>query len=429
MAAFAGAYVLTGCGKSSETGDKEAKQSPSASPGTDAARLREIPPAADAASAKSTRQAWRYSHLAAQDSTSYQALAVASRDDVWLLGTRTQSLTPFLERWDGKRWSEPALPGDLMAGGRRSSWALATGGQARLWLAQRTVDAEQLAVFHRQDGSWQRLPDPPAFNDDHRSAGETKGAWLVASGEDLWVIAQGKVVHWDGQRWDAPALPFPAAALAAAPAGSDSPRAWVAGSVDSACGQEECYPQPATARWEDGAWQQLKTPSYRFPDPVPPEASATLDTIVHDPASDRLWALGRHDFNHGEVEKEPDTESILLTGDGTAWRKVSAPETGRAFMTSTTVADGAGGLLVDSRTHRTRHGKTHKLADPDRLPEPSEVPKAKRKYDFKQPFEIAATRLIPGTRTVLAVGTVTFNNSSDTGDPPQRAALARYDAV
>ena len=429
VAAVAVASALTGCATDGEPGRK-GKEQPSPTPSTaDAARLGEAPPAADTASARSTGAAWRYTHLSSEHSASYRALAVTSRDDVWLLGMReTQSGTPFLEHWDGRRWSEPTPPAGLIAGGRGSSWALAASVRGEVWLAQRTREDGQLAVFHRKGGSWQRLPDPPVSKGDRRSDGETEGAWCVASGAHLWVSSYGKVVHWDGKRWDAPPLPFSVTALAAASAEDGTPRAWAAGLVDNECGQGECYPQPATARWAAGAWRQLDTPAYHFPDPVPPEASATLDTIVHDPASDSLWALGRHDFNHGEVDKEPDDESIVLTGDGTTWRKVGAPGLGRALMTATTVPDGSGGLLLDSRTRRTESGKVHKVQDPARLPEPSEVPEPKRKYDFKQPFDIATTRLIPGTRTVLAAGVAIFNNSSSTGNPPRRPVLARYDS-
>lgn len=432
MAAVAGASALVGCAKDDKSGGKGKKQPSPAPSTTDAARLGETPPAADTASARSTGGAWRYTRVSPEHSASYLALAVTSRDDVWLLGAREkQPSTPFLDHWDGKRWSEPAPPDELIAGGRPSSWALAAGAApGEIWLAQHTGQDGQLAVFHRKSGSWQRLPDPPVTTDAQSpwSGGSKEGAWCVASGAHLWVSPYGKVVHWDGKRWDVPALPFRAAALAAAPAEDGTPRAWVAGSADIECGQGECYPQPATARWADGAWQKLDTPSYQFPDPVPPEASASLDTIVHDPVSDHLWVLGEHTFNHGEVDEEPDDETILLTGDGTTWKKVRAPDLGRALTTATTVPDGTGGLLLDSRTRRTEGGKVQKLRDPGRLPEPSEVPKPKRKYDFKQPFDIATTRLIPGTRTVLAVGVVIFNNSTSTGNPPRRAVLARYDA-
>lgn len=428
LAVVAGASALTGCVKDDGSGGKGRKQPSPIPSATDAARLGEAPPAVDTASARSTGGAWRYTRLSPEHNASYRALAVTSRDDVWLLGTREkQPFAPFLEHWDGKRWSEPAPPEELKAGGRPSSFTLAANASGEVWLVQRSEEDGQLAVFHQRGGAWQRLPDPPAVRGDRWPDGTTEGAWCVASGTHLWANLHGKVVHWDGKRWNVPPLPFPAAALAAAPVEDGTPRAWVAGAVDTGCGQGECYPQPATARWADGAWQRLDTPSYHFPAPVPPEASATLDTIVHDPVSDRVWALGRHDFNHGEADEEPDDETIVLTGDGATWTQVRMPDLGRALTTATTAPDGTGGLLLDARTRRTEDGKIHELHNPDRLPEPSEVPKSKRKYDFKQPFDIVTTRLIPGTQTVLAAGVVIFNNSSDTGNPPRRPVLARYD--
>ncbi|MBD9732384.1 hypothetical protein IGX29_11300 [Streptomyces sp. H28] len=431
LAVVTGASALTGCATGDEP-DGKGKRPPPTPPATDTAALGEAPPAADAASAASPDRAWRYTHVppGGQDA-SYHALAVTSRDDVWLLGTRGEpSIAPFLEHWDGKRWSEPEVPDELKRGDRQSVLALAAGAPGELWLARRTMDGDgRFAVFHRAGGQWQRLPDPPAVQGERWPGGATDGAWCVASGTHLWANLSGKVVHWDGQRWHVPPLAFSAAALAAAPAADGTPRAWVAGAAGTECGQGgACYPQPATARWADGAWQQIGTPAYRFPDPVPPEPSATLDTVVHEPVNERLWALGRHDFNHGEADVEPDSEDIVLTGDGTAWTKVSVPDQDRAFATATTVPDGTGGLLLDAWTRRTPDGTVHKLRAPDRLPEPSEVPEPKRRYDFKQPFDIARTCLIPGTRTVLAAGVVRFNNSSDTGDPPLRPALARYDA-
>ncbi|WP_432055888.1 hypothetical protein [Streptomyces sp. bgisy022] len=430
LAAFAGASVLTGCATGDEPGDKGEKQSPSGRPQTDAARLEDAPPAADTASAASPDGAWRYTHLAPEYGGSYRAMAVASRDDVWLLGTHTSSSAPFLEHWDGSRWSGPELPDEVKAGDPASSWALVVGAPGELWLARRTAEGGGggPAVFHRTGGSWRRLPESPAVRGDVGTYSPKEAAWCVASGTGLWVNHYGKVLHWDGRRWDVPALPFAATALAAAPAEDGSPRVWAAGWQDAGCDRDLCYPQPATARWSDGSWQPLDTPTYRFPDPVPPEPSASLDALVHDPVGDRLWALGRHDFNHGEVEEEPESQEIVLTGDGTSWTRVVVPDVGRVFTTATTVADGTGGLLLDTRTRRTPDGKLHKLGSPERLPEPSEVPKPKRRYDFKQPFHAVVTRLIPGTRTVLAAGYVTFPNSSDTGDTPRRPVLARYDA-
>src|SRR5690606_466861 len=227
------ASALTGCATGDEP-DGKGKRPPPTPPATDTAALGDAPPAADAASAASPGRAWRYTHVppGGQDA-SYRALAVTSRDDVWLLGTRGEpSVAPFLEHWDGRRWSEPEVPDELKRGDRQSTFALAAGEPGELWLAQRTVDGNgRFAVFHRAGGEWQRLPDPPAVQGEQWSGGATDGAWCVASGTHLWANLSGKGVDWDGQRWDVPPLAFSAAALAAAPAAHGTPRPWVAGAA------------------------------------------------------------------------------------------------------------------------------------------------------------------------------------------------------
>ncbi|MZD07887.1 hypothetical protein GTW43_22785, partial [Streptomyces sp. SID5785] len=201
LTAAAGLSALAGCAGSDASNASDAKARKRSSPApsaSDAARLGEAPPAADSAAARSTAGGWRYSHLSARDGAGYHALAVTSRDDVWLLGTRgIESAAPFLEHWDGTRWREPALPGDLVGGGRGSAWGLAPGASGSLWLAQRVAQSGQLAVFRREGESWRRLPDPPAVESEAGGGGPTEGAWCAASGADLWILSSGKVVHWD----------------------------------------------------------------------------------------------------------------------------------------------------------------------------------------------------------------------------------------
>src|SRR5690606_38178976 len=88
LAVATGASALTGCATGDEP-DGKGKRPPPTPPATDTAALGDAPPAADAASAASPGRAWRYTHVppGGQDA-SYRALAVTSRDDVWLPGTR-----------------------------------------------------------------------------------------------------------------------------------------------------------------------------------------------------------------------------------------------------------------------------------------------------------------------------------------------------
>lgn len=422
---FAGAAALSGC--STGNGERTSKTSTPGAPASGARALSSGAPA-DAAASERSGGGWRYTHLADKWGSSYEALAATSRDDVWLLGVsgtqagKGKSPARFLEHWDGDRWRAHSLPDERWPAGGFS--ALAANAPDDVWLAH-TAHDDGLSAHHWDGKNWRTLPAPPKASEQPPPQGEKPGPWCVTAGTHLWLCAGERVLHWDGKSWDASELSFQVAAIVAYEQAGE-PRAWAVGSVDTDLG-EESYPQPASARWQDGKWQKVGTPSYRFPDPVPPEASATLDTVVHDPAHDRLWALGRHEFNHGEVDDEPDAEDILLTSDGNGWAKRRAPEWSRAFDTATTVPDGAGGLLLGTEIRLSPEGKRQRLHAPKRLAEPSEVPSPERKYDFGQPMEAVTARLIPGTRTVLAAGSVRFPNSG-TKDTPTRPALVRYDA-
>ncbi|MGY1433677.1 hypothetical protein [Streptomyces reniochalinae] len=435
VAALAGATALTGCsthGSDRSNGRGKGKPSPTPST-TDLARLDDGLPLDPAASARSGSGAWRYTHLADTFDGSYQALAVTSRDDVWAFGVRggvKDGQGPdalFLDHWDGDRWRSHPLPDGLAP--KAASWALAASGPDDVWLASRPSRSAPSA--HHWDGhTWRTLPAPPAVKSEVSGGDELYGSWFAAVGPRLWLCVDGKTLHWDGDAWQVPELPFHASAITAARA--EDPKAtlrvWVVGSVDTDCGSGECYPQPASARWAHDGWQKLDTPAYRFPDPVPPEASASLATVVHDPERDRLWSLGRNDFNHGEVEEEPDSETILLTGDGSGWTKRRLPRMNRAVSTATTVPDGTGSLLLDSQNRLTKDGKVRRLDSPGRLPDPPEYASAPpEKYDFGQPMECSVLCLVPGTRTVLAAGAVRYIPPG-TNEQPLRPMLARYDA-
>ncbi len=433
MAALAGATALTGCsthGSDGSNGRGKASPAPST---TDLARLDDGPPADPAASARSRADAWRYTHLADTWDGSYKALAVTSRDDVWALGARgglkdgkgPEAL--FLDHWVGDRWRSHPLPDGLTPKGALCE--LAASGPDDVWLANRP--AQGIPSAHHWDGQqWRTLPAPPATTGQISGGGAVYGSWLAAVGPRLWLCVGGKTLHWDGEHWREPELPFEATAITAAPSEDPhgTPRVWVVGTADTDCGSGECYPQPASARWAHDGWQRLDTPTYRFPDPVPPEASASLATVVHDAERDRLWSLGRNDFNHGEVEEEPESETIVLTGDGDSWTKRRLPRMNRAVATATTVPDGTGSVLLDSRNRLTEDGKVRRLDSPGRLPEPPGPPSASpEKHDFGQPMECAVLCLVPGTRTVLAAGAVRFFPPG-TNEQPLRPMLARYDA-
>lgn len=461
VAALAGAAALTSCARSGSSSPNSAgKASTSAprsatgAPGTGQDPLEDGPPADTAISARSTPKAWRYTHLANTWDGSYQALAATSPDDVWALGAKgglkdgKRPTALFLDHWDGKRWNSHPLPDEVTPEGM--PWALAAGGPDDIWLASRPADASVPSAYHWNGEMWQALPAPPVAKGQLSWGGGVDGPWLAAAGpRHLWLCVDGKTPHWDGESWHLPELPFSARSITAVrPATPDgTPQAWVVGcegSVAGNCGADPCYPQPASARWTSGGWQRLATPTYRFPEPVPPEASAQLDTVVYDAERARLWTLGSNDFAQGEVDDEPVPQTIVLTGAGNSWTKRQLPDTGRGVGTSTTVPDGTGSLLLDSQSRLTGDGRIVRLGFPADVPGPPEQsssPAAKSaapsstspsppasKQQPGQSMDCVATCLVPGTRTVLAAGAVRVF-LPDGGRQPLRPMLARYDAV
>lgn len=436
VAAVAGAAAVTGCasgeaGPGGETG-------PSPEPGDSGlGPAEDTGPAADTDAARSPRKAWRYVHFGDGYAATYVALAASAPDNVWVLGTsgtpgEEKQTKPFLERYDGRAWRTHPLPGELPAD--TGNFTLATSGPENVWLAADTSEVDSGMVtqrashLYRWDGAtWRTLPALPRVADDSRMPG--RGDRLATAGPDhAWFCLRGRVLYWNGSAWRDSNTAFAARSVAAAPAkGSGAPLAWVVGMRDIACDGGECYPQPATARWRDGGWQTVEAPSFRFPDPVPPEASAALEAVAL--AEDRrgVWTLGDHTFNHGEVDEEPEDGPIVLEWDGRRWNERRLPKLSRGLDAKTTAPDGAGGLLLDSDTRLTRGGDVHRLAQPPDVAGPGgSTPTPRRGRRSAQNMSANDACLVPGTRTVLAVGAVEFD--SDTAETPRRPMVARYDA-
>ncbi|MDJ1133559.1 hypothetical protein [Streptomyces iconiensis] len=441
VAAVAGAAAVTGCasrpadsdGGAGATGKSPALGGSAYGPGDDTG------PADATDAARSPRKAWRYVHFGDRHGATYVTLAASAPDDVWVLGTsgapgEEKQTEPFLERYDGRAWRTHPLPRELPSGAH--DFTLAATGPDNVWLAVGTSEVVSGRIttrapqVYRWDGAkWRTLPALPRLADS--SVWPGRGDRLATAGPDhAWLCLQGSVLYWNGSTWRDTKPAFVAQSVTAAPAkgSGGAPLAWVVGMSDSEPeGGGGHYPQPATARWGDGGWQTVKSPAFRFPDPVPPEASASLEAVALAEDQRSVWALGNHSYNHGEVEEEPEDGPIVLEWDGGKWNERRLPKLSRALDARATAADGAGGLLLDSDTRLTRGGEVHKLAQPPDVAGPdgsTPTPRSGRRSG--QNMRCYAACSVPGTRTVLAVGAVEFN--SDTAERPRRPMIARYDA-
>ncbi|RFU39174.1 hypothetical protein DZF91_23805, partial [Actinomadura logoneensis] len=141
------------------------------------------------------------------------ALTARAADDVWVAGERSLGggkldATPFLARWDGRAWHRQSTPVRLgyvravAPVSRTDAWAVGGTG------CSCSSTAGPL-VLRRDGASWRRA----ATAGLRRALGS-----VVPDGRGgLWAAEDGgRLVHFDGHRWRAAALPGSAEATAVA---------------------------------------------------------------------------------------------------------------------------------------------------------------------------------------------------------------------
>jgi hypothetical protein len=157
------------------------------------------------------------------------AIASSSADDVWMFGV-TAGRTPEALSWNGHQWISVPEP----AGADAALTGVAVLGPANVWIGM------QGTVFHDLGGIWttSHLPGIPYFGElggtsdrnmwavgttgDTQSSGRvvayrwTGGTWrpvkmphppgydvniLAESRKNVWIVANDRILHWNGSRW------------------------------------------------------------------------------------------------------------------------------------------------------------------------------------------------------------------------------------
>ncbi|UYM23957.1 hypothetical protein NQP46_11945 [Streptomyces albus] len=308
--------VLTGCGAGQAGGEKG-----DARPGRS--------PAPEGAPA-----AFRLDHVGDRDGL-LTDLAALGPDELWASGYDEKNgevTARYLLRDTGDGWRRLALPdtlADLPYPPR-----LDAAGPGTLWATGATAEQNGTPVIARyQDGRWSTLTPPPggslldlvAFGPDDVTLlqdphlpDQDDGAGNITSDD------RSRAAHWDGTRWTTTLLPSAATALD----GTSGDDLWAVGHRSKGPGtggEGQEMTQTAAHHFDGSRWKTVETPLRRFADPVPPEAGAALGTVIAV-APDEVYAYGRHSFNHGEVEDEPDDEELRLRWDGKRWRDLPGAE-------------------------------------------------------------------------------------------------------
>lgn len=371
-------------------------------------------PTGGASTGASAHGSWKLEHVDKAVRGELTTVTAASEDDIWAAGWQSDNGDmsdpegQFLLRREGGSWRRQEPPAEL--DGKVFEPRLDSSGPDDVWFFGSGSGADSMVGVARWDGSrWRRVPPPPGSG----AVSETK----VFAPDDVWVLhGEQQAQHWDGSRWSTHELPASAGALDGA-AGDDL---WAVGfrtsgpGVGGAGGELN---QPAAMHWDGTSWTTAPTPAYRFPEPVPPEPGASLDG-VEVVSSKEAWAFGSHSFNHGEVEKEPSIEHVLLRWDGSRWQEQKGADRDACLSRSIVTHGEDGGLLFGVGRYRSPEGRCTKLSWP-RLPAEGEVTAKGKQQLWLDPIVP-----VPGTKKFVGVGKVYVMQS---GNPLTMPTIATFE--
>ncbi|MEW2392419.1 hypothetical protein AB0933_29065 [Streptomyces venezuelae] len=359
---------------------------------------------------------WAYERIDERDGELIDGAARAP-DDIWALGgddVGDGRLTRgHLLHFDGKKWAREPMPVD----GDPHLSRLDSLGSAGIRLS--TVDksgAEEKRRYALWDGArWTPLGGAAAA--EGLSGDAPRGQLTdveVITQEDVWVLqGDGGVTHWDGSRWTVTPMPTKVVALA----GSASDDVWAVGSRTEGPGiggRGGEVRQPAAMHYDGKKWSLSRTPTYRFPDPVPPGPYAEFTGI--DVASKTfVRAHGGHSYKgyDGEEVRDPESEAVELSWDGTRW-KDSDPFPGACAHRNPVARDGDRGFFMNGNWHLTTDGTCTRIKK-RRLPDGQGA-----RPGSEQQLWLKKIVAVPGTDKVLGFGAVDVLQS---GAAPHRAVV------
>ncbi|MEU6084367.1 hypothetical protein [Streptomyces sp. NPDC047108] len=363
--------------------------------------------------------AWTYDKVFRGPETGRLSDVIATADDdIWVVGNATDATDAtdrdgdgddsaddgFLLHDDGTGWERRPMPESFGRSVHEARFDAVDSGGVLLTASARDLGAPRMA--HWNGTRWTpvpRLPDDPRIADVRAFAPD-----------DIWVLGGGtRAYHWDGARWTALDLPVTAGALD----GVAPDDVWAVGSRDRDPGgdPEGRYAQPAAAHWDGRAWKSVPTPGYRYGVPAP-EQTAYLTEVVAL-GDDDVRAYGELTSVSEDDEPDPPEQGIRLRWNGTGWTKLPNAE-GACAERGRAVRDGDRGSVLGAKWYRSADGDCEGIAQPE-LPSGGGI-----SPDARQSLRLHAITAVPGTDTVLGVGSV---DVSQGGNPTSRSVIAHLE--
>ncbi len=139
----------------------------------------------------------------------------ATAKDVWLVAREDRFMgdgpAHLVRRYDGKRWRDVALPGELASERLAGVWG---SSASDVWL----LSAGRALRFDGKSWSWLDTPRPDPL----------RGAWGTGR-DDVWLLGERHLFHWNGAEVAQHRLPVSGDARLNAIHGSAADDVWIAG--------------------------------------------------------------------------------------------------------------------------------------------------------------------------------------------------------
>jgi hypothetical protein len=175
-------------------------------------------------------------------------------DEVWLGGTARPSFDWITVRWDGNDWSTEPAAGPI--------WAMAAVSPDDVWAVGTDTNSPPTGVIQHWDGNaWTVVPSP--------QPGGNYGTFLTGvsavSSDDVWAVGEtgghtsgyGETLieHWDGTEWSVVPSPSPGEWNYLADISADSgDDAWATGTFSNRSSQGPA--KILLMHWDGATWKQ-----------------------------------------------------------------------------------------------------------------------------------------------------------------------------
>lgn len=203
----------------------------------------------------------------------YSFLLSGAPGETWVLGRRSSSNTWALARWNGGAWSiDEAAGAELASKQVSSSWV---GGPLDIW-----VIADGVAM-HWNGTAWSSSAPTDALPPARRT-----NLWGIAP-DDVWVAAEYFVEHWDGTGWTR-SIELPEYMRVTDLRGSGPNDVWLVGQVATIVDNSLVIPTSVVKHWDGKSWSDVK----------PPDHGLNVPVVVTSVAPDDVWLSGKGVVDH-----------------------------------------------------------------------------------------------------------------------------------